>query len=110
MLYSIFKGCAVLRDYSTSSGDIIKSEDFNASEHLSANFITDYLGAIGADGNTIATAGAVVSDKPYIYRILSDLNRKLEYGIENGILVKNSVEEPVIKVTLGEILTHENST
>ena len=106
MLYSVYKGGAVLRDYATSTGDIISAEDFNAAEHLSANFIVDYLAGFGKS-NTIATAGAVVSDKPYIYRISTGIDRKLKYSIDStGVLVETSEET----ITLREILTNANST
>lgn len=106
MLYSVYKGGAVLRDYATSTGDILSAEDFNAAEHLSANFIVDYLAGFGKS-NTIATAGAVVSDKPYIYRISTGIDRKLKYGINDaGVLVETSEET----ITLRDILTNVNST
>lgn len=106
MLYSCYKGGSVIRDYKTSNGEVVEVNDMNAGEHLSANFITDYLGGFNKDIHTIGIAGAVVSDKPYIYRILADIDKKLNYTLDQGHLEKSDFAD----LTLRKILSDDNST
>lgn len=110
VLYELFVGGAVLRDFTDSQGTVTKATKFNSYEHLVSNFITDYLGGFNREQHTIGIAGAVVSDKPYIYRILCDLGTKLKYYIDKqGNLVKGvSSQRPA--VTLQDILQSKDST
>jgi len=105
----VYKGGAVIRDYQTSGGEVVKVDDMNAGEHLTANFITDYLGGFNDDVHTIGIAGAVVSDKPYIYRILADIDRKLDYKLDGGKLVR-STSNPAENVTLRDILQNQENS
>ena len=81
ILYDCYEGGAVLRDVKNKEGDKKVATDFNIQEHFTASFIYDYINRL--DSNQIAIMGPVVSDKPWIDRILININSTIGTDI-NG--------------------------
>lgn len=93
ILYDCYEGGAVLRDVKNKEGDKKVATDFNTQEHFTASFIYDYINRL--DSDQIAIMGPVVSDKPWIDRILININSSIKV---NGKAT-----------TWKEILQNENS-
>ena len=75
ILYDCYEGGAVLRDVKNKEGDKKVATDFNTQEHFTASFIYDYINRL--DSDQIAIMGPVVSDKPWIDRILININNTI---------------------------------
>lgn len=104
-LYDCYQGCEIIRDYKDRNGNVVKATDLNPSEHLSANFLVEFLDSINS--GKISLPGPVVSDKPFIIRLAVNLQKALQYEIgETGSLQKFKNGE---KITLQQILEDKNS-
>lgn len=98
ILYDCYEGGAVLRDVKNKEGDKKVATDFNTQEHFTASFIYDYINRL--DSDQIAIMGPVVSDKPWIDRILININSPVKI---NGIsttwknILKNENSQALLK-------------
>lgn len=76
MLYEVFNGIKIIRDVKNLQGEVKRAIDFNLQEHLTAAFTCDFLNMLQHD--KVSFIGPVVSDKSWIPRISTKLNKTLK--------------------------------
>jgi hypothetical protein len=108
LIYDCFRGGKVIRDLIDKRGVFTKSTQLNPYEQWTSNLLYDFIAGFESKDKQIGIVGPVVSDKPFIIRLMMDVHQTLHYKLENGELVRDPFGKGISIVELLNKGTLEN--